>query len=389
MVKEKAKQIKLLFFGYPSKSVNYTGGLLWMKKVADNIEKNNRYWIIKIYKQHIIRNRHLKIVDSIYDIIKALTNNPHIAFLDAWGESNIVLWLLLRILKPKTKIFIVFHHHEPRIIFCKNVFESIYNHIIQKFIILMLRNSDTILTVSQTSKQQLISIYGIEENKTNNLKLKSVDKKEIVAEDLDKKIAIVGTGTDKNFFKENETIKTKKDIDFLCIGRIEKFHGLEKIWLTIKTQRPKSNLVIVGRATKEHIARLRKIGIDHRGFVSEEEKINLYSKSKVFIFPSSREGFGIALAEAIYANLHIVAWKIPVFEELYLNKNNAKVKLIEFENYDLFVEECLKAVGQQEEEEEGKDKILDKSNKKIFFYLPTWQTVAKNVMMAIESINIQ
>jgi glycosyltransferase involved in cell wall biosynthesis len=253
----------------------------------------------------------------------------------------------------------------------------------------MLRNSDTILTVSQTSKQQLISIYGIEENKTNNLKLKSVDKKEIVAEDLDKKIAIVGTGTDKNFFKENETIKTKKDIDFLCIGRIEKFHGLEKIWLTIKTQRPKSNLVIVGRATKEHIARLRKIGIDHRGFVSEEEKINLYSKSKVFIFPSSREGFGIALAEAIYANLHIVAWKIPVFEELYLNKNNAKVKLIEFENYDLFVEECLKAVGQQEQEEEGKDKILDKSNKKIFFYLPTWQTVAKNVMMTIESINIQ
>jgi glycosyltransferase involved in cell wall biosynthesis len=247
----------------------------------------------------------------------------------------------------------------------------------------MLRNSDTILTVSQTSKQQLINIYGIERNKTTNFK-KSVEKKETTVEELDNKIAIVGTGTEKNFFKEKETIKTKKDIDFLCIGRIEKFHGLEKIWLTIKTQRPKSNLVIVGRATKEHIARLRKIGIDHRGFVSEEEKINLYSKSKVFIFPSSREGFGIALAEAIYANLHVVAWKIPVFEELYSNKNSAKVKLIEFENYNLFAEECLNALDQQEE-----DKRLDKNNKKICFYFPTWQTVAKNVMMAIESINIQ
>lgn len=383
MVISKAKQIKLLFFGYPSKSINYTGGLLWMKKVADNIEKNDRYLIIKIYKQYSIKNRLLKIIDSIYDIIKALTNNPHIAFLDAWGESNVVLWLLLRIMKPKTKIFIVFHHHEPRIILCKNVFESIYNHIIQRFIILMLRNSDTILTVSQTSKQQLISIYGIEGNKANNFK-NSVEKNEIVAEETDKKIAIVGTGTDKNFFKEKETIKTKKDIDFLCIGRIEKFQGLEKIWLKIKTQRPKSNLVIVGRATKEHIARLRKIGIDHRGFVSEEEKINLYSKSKVFIFPSSREGFGIALAEAIYANLHVVAWKIPVFEELYLNKNSTKVNLIEYEDYNLFAEECLKALGQQEE-----DKRLDKSNKKICFYFPTWQTVAKNVMMTIESINIQ
>ena len=383
MVKRKANQIKLLFFGYPSKSINYTGGFLWMKKVADNIEKNHRYLIIKIYKQHSIKNRYLKIIDSICDITRALANNPHIAFLDAWGESNIVLWLLLRIMKPKTKIFIVFHHHEPRIIYCKNVFESIYNHIIQRFIIVMLRNSDTILTVSQTSKQQLINIYGIERNKTTNFK-KSEEKKERTVEELDNKIAIVGTGTEKNFFKEKESIKTKKDIDFLCIGRIEKFHGLEKIWLTIKTQRPKSNLVIVGRATKEHIARLRKIGIDHRGFVSEEEKINLYSKSKVFIFPSSREGFGIALAEAIYANLHVVAWKIPVFEELYSNKNSAKIKLIEFENYNLFAEECLNALDQQEE-----DKRLDKNNKKICFYFPTWQTVAKNVMMAIESINIQ
>ena len=56
---------------------------------------------------------------------------------------------------------------------------------------------------------------------------------------------------------------------------------------------------MAGSISENSIDKLSKIGIDHRGFVSEEEKIKLYSKSKVFIFPSAREGFGIAVAECI------------------------------------------------------------------------------------------
>lgn len=71
----------------------------------------------------------------------------------------------------------------------------------------------------------------------------------------------------------------------------------------------------------------------------------------------------------------------PFFEEFYLNNNITKVKLIEYENYDLFAEECLKTLDQYKE-----DKPRDES-KKTCFHFPTWQTVAKNVMTTIDSIN--
>jgi hypothetical protein len=56
---------------------------------------------------------------------------------------------------------------------------------------------------------------------------------------LTNRIAIVGTGIDINIFLKDSNkglIDNKRDIDFLCIGRIEKFHGLEEIWMAIKTQ---------------------------------------------------------------------------------------------------------------------------------------------------------
>ena len=90
--------------------------------------------------------------------------------------------------------------------------------------------------------------------------------------------------------------------------------SLEKIWMKIKSVRPNSNLVIIGRARADMADKLLSIGIDHRGFVSEEEIIRSHSRAKVFIFPSSREGFGIAVAEALFLGISVIAWKIPVFE---------------------------------------------------------------------------
>nr|CAD42689.1 putative glycosyl transferase group 1 [uncultured crenarchaeote] len=303
--------------------------------------------------------------------------------MDSWGESNIVLWLLLRLFKPKTKIFVVFHHHEPRISICKNYFEFLYNYLIQKATAVMLKDSDMILTVSQASKHELNTVYGIGVSKINNLKETANKKTRELAKNLTNRIAIVGTGIDKNIFLKDSNrgvINNKKDIDFLCIGRIEKFHGLEEIWTAIKTLRPESNFVMVGRIPPDKAAKLRNAGIDHRGFVSEEEKISLYSKSKVFIFPSSREGFGIAVAEALVSCVPTVAWKLPVFEELYLKNGNTNIKLIEYGETTLFAEECVKMLN--------KYGIIKKATegKKVSFQLPNWQTVAKNVMTTIESV---
>jgi glycosyltransferase involved in cell wall biosynthesis len=384
MFKNKTNQTKLLFFGYPSNATtSYTGGHLWMKKVADHIEKNSHYSVLKIYTHYASDKLPFKIIYDIVNVIKALVGYPHVAILDAWGESNILLWILLRLLKPKTKIFTVFHHHEPRILSCKNFFDSIYNFIVEKAVVSMLKDSDIILTVSQASKLQLNNIYGIGSDKINKIKEKADEKNNKLTKNIKNKITIVGTGIDKNFcFKNKNKEKIKKDIDFLCIGRIEKFHGLEKIWIQIKEQLPNANLVVIGRITEENMGLLCKMGIDHRGFVSENEKISLYSKSKVFIFPSSMEGFGIAVAEAIYTDIPVIAWKLPVFEEFYLKDSRIKIKLIEFGDYNLFANECVKTLN-----EYGNTKENDEEKRAIFQF-PSWQNVAKNVMTTIDSVNI-
>ncbi len=380
------KQSKLLFFGYPSNVINYTGGYLWMKRVADCIEKSGSFMVLKTEKNYSSSNLPRKIIIDLCNALKALGRQPDFAILDSWGESNIILWILLRAFKPKTKILVVFHHHEPRISGSKNLFQSLYNLIIQKFTTEMLRDSDTILTVSQASKHELNTIYGVGINKLNKLKEKANIKTEILAKSLRDRIAIVGTGIDHNiFYKVNgnrggRSSNGMKDIDFLCIGRIEKFYGLGEIWKNIKKLKPDANLVMIGSLSPEMGDTIRKMGIDHRGFVSEEEKIDLYSRAKVFIFPSSMEGFGIAVAEALFASMPVVAWKLPVFEELYKKKDGVKIKLIEYGKSDLFAKESIDTLDLYNKT------IKTKDNKRISLPIPNWQTVAQNVITTIESI---
>jgi glycosyltransferase involved in cell wall biosynthesis len=384
MMNKETKQSKLLFFGYPSNLINYTGGYLWMKKVADCIEKSGSYLVLKTEKNYSTTILPRKIINDLCNAVKALVRQPDVAILDSWGESNIVLWMLLRVFKPKTKILVVFHHHEPRILISKNLFQSMYNLMILKFTTKMLKDSDTILTVSQASKHELNTIYGIGVDEINKIKEKTNIKTEIISKSLRDRIAIVGTGIDNNIlFRVNgnkDGNNDKKDVDFLCIGRADKFYGLEDIWKNIKKLKPNANFVMIGSISTEMGENLRIMGIDHRGFVAEEEKINLYARAKVFIFPSSMEGFGIAVAEALYANMPVVAWNLPVFEELYKKNDSIKIKLIEYGKSDLFAKECIDTLDSFNNTKKTKD------NKKISLAIPNWQTVAQNVMATIESI---
>lgn len=374
------KRPKILFFGYPAKTLNYTGGFLWMKKVADQIEDSNRYSVVKSYVHGNTKNVVHRLYYKIRDLIKTIIYSPDVAIIDSWGESSIAVWLILRLFRKNTKIFIVFHHYEERIPLCKNFVETFYNFLIEGIVSVMLKNSDIILTVSKSSMEDLKSIYDI--GKGIN---KDIQRNEILFTNNmnTNKIAIVGTGIDVDLLdmiiRRKKKLEKKKDIDFLCMGRTEKFFQLEKIWMKIKTLRPDSNLVMAGRASPEMIDKLSSIGIDHRGFVSEEEKIDLYSRAKVFIFPSSKEGFGIAVAEALFLGIPVIAWKIPVFEDLYSKMGETKINLMEFGNVDLFVEEAIKAINKYNLNAQS-NAVFSKPN----LVFPTWKSVAQNVISVIE-----
>ena len=350
---------RLLVFGYPAKAPQ-VGGLLWLKRVSDSISKlgvvdirnisSERSISAKLNTRQIVRNIVPCLIRDFYDAARGLLTLPHIALLDSWGEASIILWGLLRVFQPHTRIVIVFHHYEPRILpdriseieshFTRAAAKR-YNSIIEKLTQIMIRNSDMILTVSRTSAKQLCSLYGITGSDIkkeeegggggHNLPLGSG------------KIRIVGTGVDRLIINTD----AQKDIDFFCIGRIEKLDGIDKIWSALRKLRPEVNFVMIGRASLTEINHLKSIGIDHKGEVTDKEKLELYSRAKVFLFPSSREGFGIALAESLQLGMAAVIWRLPVFEELYSESMMAKqgrIRLVERGNYALFASEALRAL---------------------------------------------
>ena len=345
---------RLLVFGYPSEEAPQVGGLVWSKRISESISKlgvvdirnisSERSIDAKLNNRQIVRNIVPCLVKDFYDAVHGLFTLPQVALLDSWGEASIILWGLLRVFKPHTKIVIVFHHYEPRILperisqikshFTRAIAER-YNSIVEKLTSIMIRDSDMILTVSRTSARQLCSIYGI-----SGIDIK---KQQYGASLGSGKIRIVGTGVDRFPIDTG----AQKDIDFFCIGRIEKLDGIDKIWSALRKLRPKVNFVMMGRASLSEINHLRSIGIDHKGEVPDEEKLELYSRAKVFLFPSSREGFGIALAESLLIGMAAVTWRLPVFEELYSESMMTKqgmLRLVETGNYELFASEALKAL---------------------------------------------
>jgi glycosyltransferase involved in cell wall biosynthesis len=378
---------RLLVFGYPSRAPQ-VGGLLWSKRVSDSISRlgvvevrnisSERSIEAKLNTHHIVRNIVPCLIRDFYEAICGLLTLPQIALLDSWGEASIILWGLLRVFHPRSRVVIVFHHYEPRILpeqiseidsrFSRGVAKR-YNSFIAKLTGMMIRDSDMILTVSRTSARQLCSLYGIT---CKDIKREQEEEKgDYCSVSLRPvKIRIVGTGVDRL------TINTsaQKDIDFFCIGRIEKLDGIEKIWSALRKLRTGLNFVMIGRASLTEINHLKSIGIDHKGEVSDKEKLELYSRAKVFLFPSSREGFGIALAESLQIGMDAVVWRLPVFEELYsesMMARQGRIRLVERGNYELFASEALRALYSYD--------IRNRRRRRIISEQPSLQTTSSSI----------
>jgi len=83
----------------------------------------------------------------------------------------------------------------------------------------------------------------------------------------------------------------------------------------------KYNLVIVGGRhgsfNEENIDEVEDERITFTGYLSEQDLVEYYCQSSLFIFPSLYEGFGIPPLEALNCNCPIILSDIPVHREIY------------------------------------------------------------------------
>lgn len=187
-----------------------------------------------------------------------------------------------------------------------------------------IKKSDLILTVSESTKSELVKLFGI---------------------DPDRIVATTVPPDDKFLIKNNNeihkkySIPTKKYIFF--ISNIEPRKNLPLL-IKAYSNLPGSvtseySLVIsggMGWKSDESInaiktAQKNNLNVVYTGYIDEQDKSALYQNASLFVMPSIYEGFGMPILEAIASKVPVVATDIPVLREsggegaLYFKPNDA------------------------------------------------------------------
>lgn len=144
--------------------------------------------------------------------------------------------------------------------------------------------------------------------------------------DMDK-VKVNYPGIDTAYFKNIKPIKNKI-YDASFIGRFHTSKGifdLVDIWYHVCEKKPDAKLAIIGggnnRLKKELHEKINCAHLEHNievmGYLENDEAYGLMKASKVFVFPSHEEGFGISILEAMCCGKPVVAWNLPMYSEIF------------------------------------------------------------------------
>ena len=146
-------------------------------------------------------------------------------------------------------------------------------------------------------------------------------KKDLISKGFrTQRIIITGNGVEHEFI---DSVKTNLDeFDGCFCGSLDKMKGvydLIYIWEIVLRRFPKSKLVIIGQGPEyDRLLRIiRKKGLERnillKGYLPEEQKISAMKSSKLFIFPSYEEGWGISITEAMACGLAAVCYDLEAY----------------------------------------------------------------------------
>jgi len=144
---------------------------------------------------------------------------------------------------------------------------------------------------------------------------------------------------------------TADRFDAVFLGRLNPSKGvfdLPEIWKAVVASNSNARLGVIGGGSKGIHSELKSLfsnyGIEDNveilGFVDTEQIYVVLKSASVFIFPSHEEGFGIAIVEALASGLPVVAWNLPVYNELF----GDVVTVVTEGEYALFSKHILKYI---------------------------------------------
>ena len=193
---------------------------------------------------------------------------------------------------------VVSHHH--------HLDPSPLNRLIEKRVI---EGSDHVITVSEFSRRQLARELGV-----------TVDHVSVIHNGVDERfvpgprdVALaerLGTGSRPTTLFLGG-LKARKNIDLLLA-----------VWPRVRELVPRAVLVIAGTGPLGQALRQKAVDLGladsviFAGRVAEEDKVRLYQLADLFVSPSSLEGFGFSVAEAMSCGLPVLVANRGALPEL-------------------------------------------------------------------------
>jgi glycosyltransferase involved in cell wall biosynthesis len=117
---------------------------------------------------------------------------------------------------------------------------------------------------------------------------------------------------------------TQKRYDVAWIGRVHRQKGVDDLLETLShlaKALPDFRAVIIGKVESDLKPRIEDMGLRNfvhfAGFVSEEEKFNLFRASRVYLMPSRFEGSPRVIGEALVCGVPVVAYDVETYRPIF------------------------------------------------------------------------
>lgn len=242
--------------------------------------KNNRFWgkltLMERYNRIFSID---KLKKGDYDIFHPTYYDPY--FLDYLGKKPFVL-----------SVYDLIHEK-----FLKDLASSQQTLGWKK---LLIKKAAKIVAISETTKNDLMEIYGVKDEKIKVVYL---------ASSLE-----VGKG-DNNFKLPDKYI--------LYVGGRQNYKNFDFFLRSIEKIMKRNNLSLFcaggGSFSDKELAKLETLGIKDRVFqkeVTDRELVSCYGRALCFAFPSVYEGFGIPVLESFACGCPVVLSDIGCFREI-------------------------------------------------------------------------
>ena len=257
---------------------------------------------------------------------RCLFLKPDVVYSSSDFFPDVIPAFFLKLFKPKVKwVQCVFHIYPDWRIRPGSKIKNFVGQYLQQFSLILARRADIVLNINHDVSNYLVKngFHG-------------------------SRIVVIPPGIDPQALDNIPSAPANTGYDGIFLGRLNVNKGaldLIDIWANVVKEMPEARLGIIGGGDEEIIAKIKaKIShydiasnIELLGYLENERAFPIVKVSKVFLFPSREEGFGIAIVEAMHCGLPVVAWNLPVYAEHF----PVAVETIEVEKFDAFAQQVI------------------------------------------------